>query len=346
MDERPDIEILLSGRLFMHGTQEYWDRLPKQVILQAKWGRDWEPTADPNIPFESIKKTGHPFLISAALPGEEVQPFGSIQYRPYRDGVMKYVKNKEKVPNLSGFSVAMGEEDTGWITETNYLAAAKLNWAPLNVNIDDFIGNYLRVTYGDAQEDIYKSLELTQQAWEEYCVDFDGIAIYKDYLHITWMHGLDSVRSAKPEELLQNIKRIEKHAQMLTQALFILEHARDKVNPRALVAFDDILIQTEIFAEFFTSRQMLGEAFAHQHKGESGRMRNKLKMVLEADKRIITLALEKPNISDYFEMEGMTFPTNYVEGYLYLTMVGAWDWLQNRVFDEIDELERMIKEVQ
>ncbi len=344
LEERPDIEILLSGRLFLHGTQEYWDLLPEKVILQAKWGRDWEPTADPKIPFDNIVKTGHPFLISAALPGEEVSPFGSVQYGPYRDGVLKYAKNKEKVPNLSGFSVAMGEEDIGWITETNYLTAAKLNWAPLDVNIDDFIGNYLRATYGDAQEDIYKSLELTQKAWEEYCVDFDGIGIYKDYMHITWMHGLDSVKSADLQKLQHNTKRIERHSQMLTQALFILERARDKVNPRALVAFDDIFIQTEIFAEFFTSRQMLAEAYLHHHDNKSERMRNKLKMVYESNQRIIKLALAKPNISDYFEMEGMTFPTNYEKGYIYLTMVGAWDWLQNRVFEEMDELEELIRE--
>jgi hypothetical protein len=198
------------------------------------------------------------------------------------------------------------------------------------------------VIYGNAQEDIYKSLELTQQVWEEFCVDFDGIAEYMDYYHITWMHGLDSIRSAEPEELLQNTKRIEKHAQMMTQALFILQRARDKVNPKALVAFDDMCIQTDIFAEFFTSRQILAEAFTHHHKNESDRMRNKLKMVLEADKRIVRLALSKPNISDYFEMEGMTFPTNYEKGYLYLTMVGAWDWLQNKFFEEMEELEQLI----
>jgi hypothetical protein len=342
LDERPDIEILLSGRLFMHGTQEFWDHLPKNVILQAKWGIDWEPTADPKIPFDSIVKTGHPFLISEALPGEEVHPFGSVQYLPYRDGLIKYAKGAKQVPNLRGFSVAVADKDFGWITETNYMTAAKLNWAPLEINIEDFIGNYLRTTYGDAQEDIYKSLELIQKAWEEYCVDFDGIGIYKDYMHITWMHGLDSVRNADPQELKQNIKRIEKHSQMLTQAIFILGRARNKVNPQALVAFDDIMIQTEIFAEFFTSRQLLAEAFIHQGQHKKERMRNKLKMVYESNQRLIKLALSKPNIVDYFEMEGMTFPTNYQRGYIYLTLEGAWDFLQNRIFEEMDELEKLI----
>jgi hypothetical protein len=343
-DERPDIEILLSGRLFLHGTQEYWDSLPKNVILQTKWGRDWEPTADPNVPFDKIAETGHPFLISEALPGEEVSPFGSVQYLPYRDGLMKYAKEADQMPNLSGFSVAVADKDFGWITETNFLTAARLNWAPFDVKIEDFIGNYLRTTYGNAQEDIYKALELTQQAWEEFCVDFDGIALYKDYNHLAWMHGLDSVRTVETHKLQKNLQRITKHAQMLTQACFILEHAREKVKPQAYVAFEDIIIQTKIFAEFFTSRQSLTEAFLHHRQEKKERMRNQLKMVYESNQRLINLALAKPNIADYFEMEGMTIATNYIEGYIYLTMEAAWDFLQNRVFEEMEELEKLIRD--
>lgn len=339
--ERPDIEFLLSGRLFLHGSQEYWERLPKDVVLQTKWGRDWGPTGVPNIPFAEIARTGHPFLISQALPSEEVSPFGSVQYLPYCDGLLKYAKEAHQMPNLSGFSVAVAEKDFGWITETNYMTAAKLNWAPLEVSIEHFIGNYLRTTYGDAQEDIYKCLELTQKAWEEYCVDFDGIGLYKDYMHLAWMHGFDRVKKAGPHLLRQNIAKIEKHAQMLTQALFILERAREKVNPQSLVAFDDIVIQTEVFAEFFTSRQLLAEAFLHRCHGEDEKLRNKLKMVYACDQRLIRLALSKPNIADYFEMEGMTRATNYMRGYVYLKK-GAWDWLQNRVFEEMEVLEEVI----
>ena len=131
---------------------------------------------------------------------------------------------------------------------------------------------------------------------------------------------------------------------MLTQSLFILERARNKVNPHSLVAFDDMLIMTKAFAEFFTSRQLLAEAFNHRNKKEYERMRNKLKMVYESNQRLIKLALSKPNIADYFEMEGMTFPTNYKRGYIYLTLEGAWDFLQNRIFDEMDELEKLIRE--
>ena len=235
----------------------------------------------------------------------------------------------------------MAEKDFGWITETNFLTAAKLNWAPFEVNVEQFIGNYLRTTYGDAQEDIYKSLELTQAAWQEFCLDFDGIGLYKDYMHLPWMHGFDRVEKAAPDLLRRNIEAIEKHAQMLTQALFLLQRARGKVNPQSLVSFDDMVIQTEVFAEFFTSRQLLAEAFLHRCHGDNQRLRNKLQMVYECDRRLISLALSKPNIADYFEMEGMTRATNYMRGNIYLQK-GAWDFLQNRVFAEMDILQDMI----
>jgi len=344
LEERPEIEFLLTGRLFLHGTPEFWDALPKNVVVQVKWGIDWEPTADPNLDFNEIVQTKHPLLISEALPGEEVTPFGSVQYLPYSDGVIKYAKAAKEVPNVKGFSVAVADKDFGWITETNIMTAAKLNWAPFEVDIEKYIGNYLRTTYGDAQEDIYKALELTQKAWEEFCVDFDGVAIYVDWMQIAWMHGIDSVANAGPKKLQQNIKRIEKHSQMLTQSLFILERARNKVNPNSLIAFDDMIIMTKAFAEFFTSRQLLAEAFNHRNMKEFGKMRNKLKMVNESTERLIILAQSKPNYTGYFEMEGMTQSIPFSRGSIYISAPGAWDFLQNRVFDEMDTLNKIIKE--
>lgn len=346
IEERPEIEFILSGRLFLHGTPEFWDALPKNVVVQAKWGKDWEPTADPNLDFKDIVQTKHSLLISEALPGEEVTPFGSVQYLPYSDGVMKYAKAANEVPNVKGFSVAVADKDFGWITETNFMTAAKLNWAPFKVNIEKYVGNYLRTTYGNGSEDIYKSLELTQKVWEEFSEDFDGVAIYVDWMQIAWMHGIDSVANAAPKKLQQNIKRIEKHSQMLTQALFILERARNKVNPNSLVAFDDMIIMTKAFAEFFTSRQLLAEAFNHRNIKEFEKMRNKLKMVNESTKRLVILAQSKPNYTGYFEMEGMTQSIPFSRGSTYISAPGAWDFLQNRVFDEIDTLNKMIKEME
>jgi hypothetical protein len=342
MQDRPEIELLLSGRLFLHGRPEFWAALPKNVVVQTKWGIDWEPTADPNLDYEDIVKTGHPFLISEALPCEEVTPLGTVQYLPYRDGLLKYAKNAQKAPNVKGFSIAVADKDFGWITETNFMTAAKLNWAPFKVDVEAFVGNYLRTTYGDAQEDIYKALELSQKAWQEYSVDFDGVALYKDYNQIAWMHGIDSVNIADPKILQQNIKRIEKHSQMLTQSLFILERARFKVTPHSLVPFDDMAIMIEAFAEFFTSRQLLAEAFNHRNNKEHEKMRNKLRMVNESTKRLITLVQSKPNYTDYFEMEGMTQPTNYTRGSIYISTPAAWDYLQNRVFEEMEVLKEMI----
>ena len=256
--------------------------------------------------------------------------------------MLKYASNANKAPNVKGFSIAVADKDFGWITETNYMTAAKLNWAPFDVDVEDFIGNYLRTTFGDAHEDIYKALELCQKAWEEYCVDFDGIALFKGYNQIAWMHGVDNVKIADPKILQRNTKRIEKHSQMLTQSLFLLERARNKATPHSLVAFDDMKIMINVFAEFFTSRQMLAEAFSHRNNKEYEKMRNKLRMVNESTKRLITLVQSKPNYSDYFEMEGLTQPINYTRGSIYALTPAAWDFLQNRIFEEVEILSEMI----
>ena len=152
-------------------------------------------------------------------------------------------------------------------------------------------------------------------------------------MKIAWMHGIDSVANADPKKLQQNIKRIEKHSQMLTQSLFILERARNKVNPNSLVAFDDMIIMTKSFAEFFTSRQLLAEAFNHRNMKEFEKMRNKLKMVNESTERLIILAQSKPNYTGYFEMEGMTQSIPFTRGSIYISAPGAWDFLQNTLFE-------------
>jgi hypothetical protein len=77
---------------------------------------------------------------------------------------------------------------------------------------------------------------------------------------------------------------------------------------------------------------------------ELDKMRNKLKMVNESTERLIILAQSKQNYTGYFEMEGMTQSIPFTRGSIYISTPGAWDFLQNRVFDEIDTLKQMIKE--
>ena len=67
-------------------------------------------------------------------------------------------------------------------------------------------------------------------------------------------------------------------------------------------------------------------------------------MVNESTERLIILAQSKPNYTGYFEMEGMTQCIPFTRGSVYISAPGAWDFLQNRVFEEMDTLDKMIKE--
>ncbi len=343
LQERPDIEILLSGRLFLHGSADFWKRLPKNVMLQTKWGKDWEPTADPGLDTDDIVATAHPFLISQNLPCEEVSPFGCVQYTPLAKGIAAYAAQADQVPNLQGFSIVTAEKDFGWITETNYLAAAKLNWAGQKIDVAELITGYLKLTYGDAGEPVYQALDRTQKVWEEFSVDFCGIALYKDYYRMAWMFGLDSLMNADLLKLEQSSGRIEKYARMLSEAVFLLERSRRDVRPLALLRFDDLIQQTCIFAEFFTSRRLLVKAFLHRWNGDRARMRRTLRLACQADQRLVDLALSKPNLADDFEMEGMTEPVNYVRDTPFMRQ-GAWDFLHNRVFKEMDAIQALCGE--
>ncbi len=343
LQQRPDIEILLSGRLFLHGSADFWQRLPKNVMLQTKWGKDWEPTADPGLSTDDIVATAHPFLISQNLPCEEVSPFGCVQYTPLAKGITAYAAQADQVPNLQGFSIVTAEKDFGWITETNYLAAAKLNWAGHKIDVAELITSYLNLTYGDAGEPVYQALERTQKVWQEFSVDFCGIALYKDYYRMAWMFGLDSLMNAGIPKLEQSRGRIEKYARMLSEAVLLLERSRSDVRPLALLRFDDLAQQTLIFAEFFTSRRLLVEAFLHRGNGDRARMRRTLRLAYQTDQRLVDLALSKPNLADDFEMEGMTEPINYVRDTPFMRQ-GAWDFLHNRVFKEMDAIQALCRE--
>lgn len=58
---------------------------------------------------------------------------------------------------------------------------------------------------------------------------------------------------------------------------------------------------------------------------------------------LVDLDLSKPNLADDFEMEGMTEPVNYVRDTPFMRQ-GAWDFLHNRVFKEMDAIQALCRE--
>lgn len=309
--ERPDIDIIISGYFRMGGTKEFAHRLPPNVVLQSKWGSDWEPTSDPKIPFEKIRDLEHPFLISQAMPTEEVQSIGSELYKPLQTGFQKYARARTEVPNLAGLATVVADKDHDWITELNFLAAAKLNWNPETCDVDALARNYLLAHYGEqVMEPAVAALDATQRVWEEYCVAFDGITPFVDYFRLHNIFGFDRVRSLSPNELTGRMPQVERHAAEMKTALERLVPVESKVKPAGTASFADLLAQTRIFADFFESRRLMAQAFLDMRTGRIDAMQDELKRMRSLDVALIEQSLAKPNIADYFEMEGMTQAVN------------------------------------
>lgn len=304
--ERPDFSILMSGFFRMGGTPQFAARFPKGSIIQSKWGADWEPFPEPNVPFDKIREVKHPFIISQCLPGEEYHSIGGVQYRSLEQGIKKYVANSKKVPNLKGFSTVTGEMDHEWITETNYIAMSHLNWAPAKTDVAILVKNYLYTHYGPkAVEPTFRAMELTQDAMELYLRDFAGLSPYIDCARIHGVFGFSRIDGLHPKEVEPGLAEVSVEAGPLKEAVSLLESVESEVKPAGRKSFQDILIQTRFYAGLLESRVTMARAFLDRKNGNVDGMVEKLTRLKQMDQHLVDLAMSKPNISDDFEFEDM-----------------------------------------
>lgn len=347
----PDVRLLMSGYIRSGGTKAFADRLPQQAIIQSKWSNDWEPVPDPNIPFDRIREFEKPFLISQALPSEEYQPIGGVQYKSLAKGISKYVRAADKVPNLQGFCTVAGEKDHEWITETNYITIAHLNWDPKQSNTDLLVRNYLAVHYGrDASDPVFKALELTQDVMEQYFIDFAGISPFIDCARVQDMFGLQKVKSLSPAKIKNGLARTQDYAKTLAEAVRILRQIEPSVSSSGKASFADLLQQTQFFASYMESRRLMADAFDDGTRCNIDAMVSKLTRLKEMDSQLLRQATLKPNVSDYFEMEGMktavTIPPAVQNELKQINEVLKPEYIsklksQKRIFAEPEEIEVM-----
>jgi hypothetical protein len=323
----PGALFIMSGFRHSGGKPKLAARFPENTVLQMKWGSDWEPIDNPGVPFQDILAFQLPVMISQNLPGEEYHSIGGVQYESLDVGVKKYAQAAEQVPNLVGFATVSGEKDHIWITETNYIVMARLNWSPLETDTSALIKNYLAAHYGpEVADSAYQAMTLSQQAMEKYVLGFAGICPYVNCFRTHNMFGLSRIKNLSLAEIHKGHAEINKYATQLAQAVDLLEKVQDKVTNTGQESFDDLLIQTRWFADFFGSRQLLAEAFVDQHQRQIDQMADKLHRLKEIDRHLAELGMSKPNISDDFEMEGMTAAIN----------------LRDFVNRELKEIDRML----
>jgi len=304
---RPDANIIMSGFFRQGGTPQFAARFPKGSIIQSKWGADWEPFPDPNVPFDQIRDVKHPFIISQCIPGEEYHSIGGVQYRSLEQGIKKYVANADKVPNLSGFAIVAGEMDNEWITETNYITVSHLNWDPTKTDVSSLVKNYLYTHYGPkAVEPVFQSMELTQDAMERYLQDFAGISPFIDCARIHYIFGFIRIDRLLPQEIEKGLEEVSAEAELLKKAVLLLESVEADIKPEGRTSFQDLLIQTRFYAGLLESRVVMANAFLDKKNGRIDSMVEKLNQLKQMDQYLIDLAMNKPNISDDFEFEGMS----------------------------------------
>lgn len=323
-EARPDAKFIMSGYFRNGGTKEFAAKMPDGGIVQSKWGvqvhntrrykgigGDWEPVPDPSVPFDKIREIPKPFLISQCLPSEEYHSIGGVQYRSLDKGIKKYYQAASEMPNLKGFSTLVAEKDHEWITETNYIAMSHLNWSPGKTDVDSLIRNYLVANYGPkASEPAFKAMDLTQDVFEVWVLDFGGIAPYVDCARIYGMFGIQRVQSLNPTLLRERLAVVTEQANKMAEAYRLVKQAEPDVCAEGKESYKDFLIQTKFYADFIESRRLMIDAFNDKAANNFDSMAKKLRQLKEMDRQLLELAMSKPNISDDFEMEGVKTSVN------------------------------------
>jgi hypothetical protein len=316
-ETRPDIDIIISGWIRGGGSKELADELPENVIIQTKWGIDWEPTSFPNVPYDRIAEVKQRFLISQCMPGEEFHPVGCAQYIGLQTGIRQYSNDISKFRNLSGFAVVSAEKDYEWITAMNFVSAAHLNWDPFKADANlltrNFISSKLCLKSENALivDKISKALDLTQNVWEHYCVDFGGVTQYLDCYRLHELFGLKRVKTLNIDDLNKGLDEMSGYMKSMQEASDLVAEAKKlyNINKSQRSAFlDDIVIQTDILAKYISSRVSMTQAFTYFSSKKYEMAREEFEKMKTLDQQLLDSVMKKPNISDDFEFEGMVEP--------------------------------------
>jgi len=323
LEVRPDLDIRITGWIRGGGNKEIADRLPRNVIIQTKWGIDWEPTSFPNVPYSNITEVKQRFLISQCLPGEEFHQAGCVQYKGLQAGIRQYSKDKSKIPNLEGFSTLAAEKDHEWITGLNFVAMARLNWDPFGTDTKmlakNFIASQLCLRAEDAviADKIQRALDLTQDVWETYCIDFGGVTHYYDCYRLYELFHLKRVKTLNIEALNKALPGMEKYSKSMQNAMDSVMSAQQLYmqtkEPKNQVFMEDIVIQTEVLSKFIASRLSMTQAFIYLHNKNFDMAEAQLKEMKKLDQELLDAMMKKPNIADDFEFEGMIKPIHMPE---------------------------------
>ena len=277
---RPDARFVISGynRSWLQDPDgEQLRLLPPNTTLLQKWGADGEPTADPGIDAQLLRRVHNAGqrLVVLSHDVEETQPLWMLESELFARGVLR-AANDPETQALAGFTL---QGQIGRL-RLDQRISARMNWEP-SADALQLIDHALANRYGDAAgPPLARALRRNGDALANFFLDYGGIlTLAGDYKKgskwfATRMWDLFG------ENALHDILNLPDpaHADYALQRLADLRTLQDEAADNALQAaqtaavqdapLNDALALMEAWSAFFACREQFALAVREGYRPE------------------------------------------------------------------------------
>ncbi len=184
MEIRPDFRFYISGynRSWLKDPEgKYLARLPSGTIISQKWGLDGEPTPDPGIDLEVLRKVTNAGaqLLILSHDTEEAMPLWMFEGDLFAQGLRQYAF-QPSLHGLGGFTV----QGQSGLSHLDKILSTRLPWDP-KLNYESLLINYLSNHFGnDAAPHILRALRLNSWTLSSFFDDYaSSLSVTGNYGH-------------------------------------------------------------------------------------------------------------------------------------------------------------------
>jgi hypothetical protein len=317
-EERNDLKIILSG----YADPQYASHFPDYVTCMIKWGNDWDPSPDPGLSPDYLRQYNKKdVIIDIALPCEESFPLGLIEHTYLNEGILKYAKNSQDYPNLTGFCAGLGDSETIFLTELNYIVFSKLVRDPENFNLNEFVKAYLVNKFGaGAADNIQQSLDIQADVWNRFFCstsrggyEFLFLAPYSNWARFGDLYTSFPAGGKKAYEWIMtrdtatlnlSYQRIVELHKKQDQAFRLVEKCKASIPKRNKLMYTDYLLQTKAYLLYLKSRQAFVEAMLAKNQNRNDIYISKIQSVIKFNTQLRQTVKDKPNNVGYGDQGG------------------------------------------
>ncbi len=272
---RPDIRFCISGygaKWLRDPEGTYLSKLPPGTIILKKWGLDGEPTDDPEIPEDLIKRFDEgKRLVVISHDVEEVMPLWMFEGDLFASGVRRYLGGVYE-GRLGGFTLQGGVGLGG----LDKIISAALNWSP-ELDYLSLARNYLASIYDVSPAlHILKALQANEHALSSYFSDFCGTLSItggygdgsKGFATRLWnLVGDEAVKDTlsipsreKAEFAVGRLTSLLPQIQLSANEMALAVEEARRTNQNGELWLEDALHMMRFWNEFFEGRLCLVEA--------------------------------------------------------------------------------------